>query len=369
MPSLAQLQPIPRRAKPLLAAPVILLGGGDTGVAHGVPDRDQILPVVQHRGGKGSPQVMRGTFLNPGLALAHVEDMVYRLVGQPVGGEGVKAADTRKQRPGRLAPDLVHPVLQPLPAAGREVGQPLPVPLAQHPQGLPGGDNVTQIEAHGLGAAQAAAEDHGQHRRIPGAEAGAVRVTHRKQGPDVSRGQGPATGQPAAAEIFHGADMLKALHVHEAQHPGFLRHPLECGEVGVDGGGGPAGVTQQLRDSHDVMPAQAAPAAGLRPGGAEQPGDHAQKGGHGLPAAGRVQGQKVGPGRIEGGLPGGGYRPQRTGRVLRDQVRNAVGKIICHPAHAAVSCAGLPPARWVKNRAPWPCNSLPQRVYFFKYTF
>ncbi len=58
--------------------------------------------------------------------------------------------------------------------------------------------------------------------------------------------------------------MLEALHIHEPEHPGFLRHALECRKIGVDGGGGPAGVAQQFGHGHHVMAPQAAPAAGLQ---------------------------------------------------------------------------------------------------------
>ncbi len=85
--------------------------------------------------------------------------------------------------------------------------------------------------------------------------------------------------------------MLEAFHVHQPEHPGFFRHPLERRKVGVDGGSGPAGVAQQLGDSHHVMAPQAAPVAGLQGRGAEHPGDDVQERGHSLPAAGRIQRQ------------------------------------------------------------------------------
>ena len=42
---------------------------------------------------------MRGTFCNPRLALADLQDVIHRLVGQPVVRQGVKAADTGEQGP------------------------------------------------------------------------------------------------------------------------------------------------------------------------------------------------------------------------------------------------------------------------------
>ncbi len=79
--------------------------------------------------------------------------------------------------------------------------------------------------------------------------------------------------------------MLEALHIHEPEHPGFLRHALECRKIGVDGGGGPAGVAQQFGHGHHVMAPQAAPAAGFQGGSSEHNGDNVQERGHGLPAA------------------------------------------------------------------------------------
>lgn len=42
---------------------------------------------------------MRRTFCDPGQALAHLQNMVHRLVGQPVVRQGVEAADTGEQGP------------------------------------------------------------------------------------------------------------------------------------------------------------------------------------------------------------------------------------------------------------------------------
>ena len=104
--------------------------------------------------------------------------------------------------------------------------------------------------------------------------------------------------QGLAGRVAHCPDVLEALHIHQPQHTGFLRHPLEGRQVGVDGGRSPPGVSQKLSNTHDVVPAQAAPAAEVRTGGAQHPCDDPEEGGHGLPAAGRVQGKEVGPGRI-----------------------------------------------------------------------
>ncbi|SLV89613.1 Uncharacterised protein [Klebsiella pneumoniae] len=255
-------------------------------MAHCILHRDQILPLFQHGGREGTPQIVRRALTYPGLALAHLQDMVHRLVGEPVQGHIPEAADAGEQRPGRLTPDCIDPDLQPRPGPGRNVSQALLIPLAQHPQDPVLRDNVTDIQANGFGPAQAAAEDDRQHGCIPWPQTAAVGLTDGKQSPDLLRRQGPAGRQPGAAQVAHRPDVLEALHVHQAEHPGFLRHPLEGRQVGVDGGRGPAGVAQQLGNAHDVMPAQAAPAAGVRAYGPEHPGDDPEERGHGLPAAG-----------------------------------------------------------------------------------
>jgi len=50
-----QVQTVAGRAQACFAMAIVLLGGGDAGVAHGIPDRNQILAIIQHGRGKGSP--------------------------------------------------------------------------------------------------------------------------------------------------------------------------------------------------------------------------------------------------------------------------------------------------------------------------
>lgn len=163
--------------------------------------------------------------------------------------------------------------------------------------------------------------------------------------------------------------MLETLHVHQPEHPGFPGHPLEGRKVGVDGGRGPAGVTQQLGDGHDVMTPQAAPAAGIQGGGAEHAGNNIQERGHGLAASRRIKREQVGPGRTDRRITGGRCRQEtlsgRKKRRRQDQVRF----IIRHQCHQGSVRAGNRPARCVKNRGQQYCQSVPQKVYFFKRTF
>ena len=77
---------------------------------------------------------MRGTFLYSRLALAHLQDMVHGLVGEPVFRHNIMATDSGKQGTGCLTPDLVHPELQPLPGTVRDIGQPFLIPFSQHLQ-------------------------------------------------------------------------------------------------------------------------------------------------------------------------------------------------------------------------------------------
>jgi hypothetical protein len=58
---------------------------------------------------------VRGAFRYSGLALAHLQDMVHRLIGQAVVRQGVKAADAGEQRPFLLPANFLNPLLQPLP--------------------------------------------------------------------------------------------------------------------------------------------------------------------------------------------------------------------------------------------------------------
>lgn len=104
-----QIETIAGRSQTCFPAAVVLLGGGDAGVAHCILHGNQIFPVVQHGRGKGSPEIMRRAFSNTRLLLPDLQNMVHRLVGQPVVRQGVKPADTGEQRTRLLAPDLVNP--------------------------------------------------------------------------------------------------------------------------------------------------------------------------------------------------------------------------------------------------------------------
>lgn len=255
--------------------------------------------------------------------------MIHRLVGQPVACQGVKPADTGEQRPVFFPPDIIDPQPESLPGARRHVGQPLLVSLAQHTERPFLSDYVTQIQPHRLRTAKAASENDRQHRRIAHPDAGVIGLTGCKQRTDLRRRQGPAARKTAAAKVAHRPDMLEVLHVHQPEHPGFLRHALECRKVGVDGGGGPAGVAQQLGHGHHVMAPQAAPAAGLQRGGAKHAGDDAEERGHGLTAAGGVEGQQVRPGRADRSILTGQRRQEflagRKDRCGETQLRFVVG--------------------------------------------
>lgn len=62
---------------------------------HCILHRDQVFPVIQQRGGKCSPQIMRGTLAQAGLALAHLQDMVHpQLQLQPLPGPGGNVRQT-----------------------------------------------------------------------------------------------------------------------------------------------------------------------------------------------------------------------------------------------------------------------------------
>lgn len=69
---------------------------------HRVLHRDEILPVIEQGGCKCPAQIVGGAFGNSGLALPHLEDMVHRLVSQPVVRQGVKPADTGEKGTRRL---------------------------------------------------------------------------------------------------------------------------------------------------------------------------------------------------------------------------------------------------------------------------
>lgn len=222
--------------------------------------------------------------------------MVNRLIGETVVRQGVKAADSGEQWPVFFSPNFINPLLQPLPGTGRHVGQSLLVSLTQHKKRSLISDNVTQIQANGLRSSQTATENDGQHRRIADADTGIIGLTGSKQRTDLLRRQGTTARETAAAQVTHRPDVLEALDIHELQHPGFLRHPLQRRKIGVDRGRGPAGVAQQFGHGHHVVAPQAAPAAGLQGSGSEHAGDNTEERGHGLPAAGGVEGQQVGPG-------------------------------------------------------------------------
>lgn len=98
------------------------------------------------------------------------------------------------------------------------------------------------------------------------------------------------------------------------------------------------------------MTAQAAPAAGVEGRSAEQTGNNAEERGHGLPAAGGIQGKQVGPGGTDRTLAA----DQRRQEIhIRGNDRRRHGQlriIIRHQGHPGSVRAGNRPARCVKNR-------------------
>jgi len=137
--------------------------------------------------------------------------------------------------------------------------------------------------------------------------------------------------------------VLETLHVHQPEHPGFLRLPLEGREVGVDGGRGPAGVAQQLGDCHHVMAPKASPAAGIERSGTQHAGDDVQERGHGLPAAGRIEGKQVGSCRADWGFPPGQRRQKTFIRRNDCRRREQFRFIIRHQCHPGLRQGRKPP--------------------------
>lgn len=130
---ICNIQTVTCASQTLLATPIVLLGGGDTGMSHCILDGDQVLPVIEHRGGERSPEIMRCALRYPGLVLSHLQDMVHSLVSQSFMGQGIETTDAGEQRSGSLAPDLIDPQLEALPASRRHEGQPLFISLTDHP--------------------------------------------------------------------------------------------------------------------------------------------------------------------------------------------------------------------------------------------
>lgn len=102
--------------------------------------------------------------------------------------------------------------------------------------------------------------------------------------------------------------MREAFHVHQPEHPGFLRHPFHRRNIGADSRCDTAGVTKQFGHSHHVMVPQAAPAAKIGGRGAKHAGHDVQERGHRLTDAKRIEGKEVGPGRIDRDFPLGQRR-------------------------------------------------------------
>lgn len=86
---------------------------------------------------------MRGTFLNAGLHLSHLQDMVHRLVGQPVIRQGIKTADSREQWSLFLTAYLIDPRLQSLLGPGWHIRESFFIAFSQHPERTLMRDNVT----------------------------------------------------------------------------------------------------------------------------------------------------------------------------------------------------------------------------------
>lgn len=107
--ALRQIKTVAGRSQARFATTIVLLGGGDAGVTHRILHRDEILAVIKHGGGKRSPQIVRCAFRNTRQLLAHLQDMVHRLIGQPVVHQGVKPSYTGEQRPGFFPPHVIDP--------------------------------------------------------------------------------------------------------------------------------------------------------------------------------------------------------------------------------------------------------------------
>lgn len=88
------------------------------------------------------------------------------------------------------------------------------------------------------------------------------------------------------------------------------------------------------------MAPQAALVAGIEGRGAEHAGDNTEERGHGLPAAGRVEGQQVGPDRADRNIFTGHRRQPFLDGSKDRRGQTQIGFIIGHQGHV-----GLLPGR------------------------
>lgn len=100
----------------LISPAIILLRGRDTGMAHRILDRDDVLTIVQHGRCKGSAKIMWSEFFQPCLNSPGFKNVIDSLVRHSVGGDIIKPPDPLKQSSGLLTTNLIHPTHKPLPS-------------------------------------------------------------------------------------------------------------------------------------------------------------------------------------------------------------------------------------------------------------
>ncbi len=136
----------------LISPAIILLRGRDTGMAHRILDRDDVLTIVQHGRCKGSAKIMWSEFFQPCLNSPGFKNVIDSLVRHSVGGDIIKPPDPLKQSSGLLTTNLIHPTHKPLPSPVRHISDALFVTLTQHPKRLLPGDDAFHIEGDNLRA-------------------------------------------------------------------------------------------------------------------------------------------------------------------------------------------------------------------------
>ena len=124
-----------RPALRLLAAPVVAQRRGDVGVAQDAPHHPDVdAGVEQVRGGRSS-EVVRRAGGQPSLAGALAEDAEDGLLGEAPPAEPPAAIDREEQRAVCSASEF-QPAVERRDGTGRQVDQPLLVPLAVDGQRL-----------------------------------------------------------------------------------------------------------------------------------------------------------------------------------------------------------------------------------------
>ncbi|MNP60684.1 hypothetical protein D3C76_1557870 [compost metagenome] len=117
------------------------------------------------------------------------------------------------------------------------------------------------------------------------------------------------------------------------------------------------------------MPAQAAPAAGVRAPGPEHPGDDPEEGGHGLPATGGIEGKQVGPGRVQWRVTAGQGREEFLLQWDQCRRKGTFRVVIRHQAHVRLRSGRKTSGALREKSGVIVPQSVPQKVYFFKGTF